>query len=73
MLKTFEFIGVLAGILGAFLVANGMMLAGYPAFTMSSVLLLACAYKQGNANLMLLQATFLLANVMGLFNFVLKG
>ncbi len=69
-MKALELIGVICGIIGAFLVANGMMSAGYPAFTVSSALLIYTAWRQENKNLMLLQSVFLCANINGLFNFL---
>jgi ABC-type Mn2+/Zn2+ transport system permease subunit len=69
MLKIVEFVGVLCGIIGSFLVANGMMMIGYPVFLTSSACLLFSAFKQGNKNLMLLQFVFLCANINGLINF----
>lgn len=69
----FEFIGVLCGIAGSFLVANGLFTIGYPLFTLSAFLLLYTAFKQANKNLMLLQFVFLLANINGLYTFFLKG
>jgi len=68
-----EFIGVLAGVIGSFSVANGLFTVGYPLFAFSSILLLSTAYKQNNHNLMLLQGVFLLANFNGLYTFFLKG
>lgn len=68
-MKYVEFIGVAHGIIGAFLVANGIMSIGYPAFTISSLLLAYTAWKQGNKNLLLLQGVFFCANVNGLITF----
>ena len=68
-----EFIGVLAGVIGSFSVANGLFTIGYPLFALSSIFLLYTAFKQHNNNLMLLQGVFLLANCNGLYTFFLKG
>ena len=65
-----EKIGAFCGILGAFLAAFGFGAFGYPLFTLSSIFLLRSSFLQGNKNLMMLQSAFLLANVVGVFNFV---
>ena len=70
-MKAIEFFGVILGILGAFAVANGIMQIGYCMFLASSVMLFATAFKQSNANLMLLQGVFALANLNGFYNFVI--
>ncbi len=68
-MKYLEFLGVVCGIAGSFLVANGLMQYGFPLFAFSSVCLLITAYKQRNKNLMLLQGVFLCANINGLITF----
>lgn len=68
-LEIAEFIGVICGIAGAFLVANGFFKTGYPLFTLSALLLFFTAYKQFNKNLMLLQFVFLCANINGMIHF----
>ncbi len=65
-----ERFGTVCGIIGAFLAAAGMGLYGYPLFFLSSIALCYSAVKQGNKNLMALQAAFLLANIIGLKTFV---
>lgn len=69
MVKVVEFVGVVCGIIGAFLVANGFMQIGYPLFAVSSAALLFSAWKQANKNLMGLQFVFLCANINGLITF----
>lgn len=68
-----ELIGVIAGIIGSFSVANGLFTIGYPLFTLSSLLLVYTAMNQKNINLVTLQGVFLLANFNGLYTFFLKG
>ena len=68
-MKRLEFIGVFAGILGAFLVANGVFKIGYILFTVSSICLVSTAFNQRNWNLVALQGVFLIANFNGLFTF----
>lgn len=67
-----ESIGVFCGVIGAFIVANAMPVIGYPFFTISSILLIYTAWKQKNANLVILQAVFILANINGLYTFFVK-
>lgn len=62
-----EKIGVICGIVGAFVVALGYPLQGYPLFTISSIALIYSARKQKNTNLLMLQSTFLAANILGIF------
>ncbi len=62
-----EKLGVLCGIIGAFVVALGYPLQGYPLFTVSSAALIYSAMKQKNSNLLMLQTTFLAANILGIF------
>ena len=68
-MKYVEFFGVICGVIGSFLVANGLMQFGYPVFLTSSACLLYTATRQKNKNLMLLQFVFLCANINGLINF----
>jgi hypothetical protein len=64
-----EKFGVALGIIGAFLVANELMLIGYPCFMGSSILLTYTAFKQHNKNLITLNAVYGLANANGLLHF----
>lgn len=68
-----EFIGVASGIMGSFLVANGLFKFGYPLFLLSSQLLVYTAFKQRNINLIMMQTVFLLANINGIYTFFFKG
>ncbi len=69
-LKVIEFLGVVCGIVGSFLVARGVLDIGFCLFFVSSVCLLSSAYKQKNGNLMALQGTFLFSNMLGVSNYV---
>jgi hypothetical protein len=69
-LKVFETLGTICGILGAFLVATKHGDIGYPFFFASSVSLLISAIGLGQRNFIALQGVFLLANIVGLFNYV---
>ncbi len=66
-----ERLGTIAGIIGAFLVALGFPPIGFPFFFISSVCLTYSAWKQGNRNLISLQAAFLCCNILGLWNWSL--
>jgi hypothetical protein len=70
MIKAFETIGTIAGIIGAFLVATKLGQYGYPFFFLSSVCLLTSAIKLKQRNFIALQGVFLSANIVGLFNYV---
>lgn len=69
IIKQAEKLGATLGILGAFLAASGFGVIGYPAFTVSSLLLCYTAYKQSNNSLMAMQGAFLAANLIGIFTF----
>lgn len=70
MTKILESIGTYAGIIGAFLVAIKFGQFGYPFFFVSSICLLISAIQLRQANYIKLQAVFLSANIIGLFNYV---
>jgi hypothetical protein len=70
MLKFFETLGTVCGILGAFLVAMKYGNVGYPFFFVSSISLLISAIGLRQRNFIALQGVFLLANIVGLFNYV---
>lgn len=70
MTKTLETLGTVAGIVGAFLVAFKLAQWGYPFFFASSLCLTVSAVKQKQNNYIALQGVFLLANVIGLANYL---
>lgn len=70
MTKFFETLGTVAGIIGAFLVATKYGQYGYPFFLVSSIALLISAIKFNQRNFIALQSVFLLANIIGAFNYV---
>jgi uncharacterized membrane protein YccC len=70
MTKTFETIGTIAGIIGAFLVATKFGQYGYPFFFLSSICLLFSAIRLKQKNYIALQGVFLLANILGLVNYI---
>lgn len=70
MTKILETLGTLAGIIGAFLVATKFGQYGYPFFLLSSLFLLVSAWQQKQKNYICLQGVFLLANLIGLANYI---
>lgn len=70
MIKIFELIGTITGIVGSFLVAFKMGQFGYPFFLISSICLLISAVKLKQRNFIALQGVFLSANIVGAFNYV---
>ena len=69
-MKYIETLGTICGIIGAFLVAMKFGNYGYPFFLVSSICLLFSAIKFRQLNFIALQGTFLLANIIGAFNYV---
>lgn len=69
-MKKIETLGTICGIIGAFLVAMKFGNYGYPFFLVSSACLLFSAIKFRQLNFIALQGTFLLANIIGAFNYV---
>lgn len=70
MSKALETLGTVAGIIGAFLVATKYGQYGYPFFLVSSIALLISAIRFNQRNFIALQGVFLLANIIGAFNYV---
>jgi len=70
MTKILETLGTIAGIIGAFLVAFKLGQFGYPFFFASSLCLTVSAIKQKQKNFVALQGVFLLANIIGLANYL---
>ena len=67
-----EFIGTACGILGAFSVALKCGAFGYPLFIFSSACLLISAIQKGQRNFIVLQAVFLVSNMIGVYNYALR-
>jgi len=68
MIKTISWIGTIASIIGSFLVAFKLFGIGYIFFLIGSASWLFVAIKTNNKPLGILNGTFALANVIGLFN-----
>ena len=66
-MKTISWIGTVASIAGAFLMAFGMMQYGYIAFSIGSVSCLYVAINKKDMPLITLNGTFFLANIIGLY------
>lgn len=64
-MKTLSWIGTITSVMGAFVVAVGMMLAGYSLFLVGSISWLIVAARRLDVPLGLLNACFLLANMIG--------
>lgn len=66
-MKTYiEWLGTIASILGAFLLPLGYPLIGYIAFSIGSVSWLGIGIYTKNKSLITLNATFFIANILGL-------
>ena len=63
--------GTVASILGAFLMAFGIVLAGYIFFTLGSISWLIVGYIRKDNSLITLNGTFFLANIIGLTRAIL--
>jgi hypothetical protein len=64
-------IGTIASILGAFLMAFGIVLAGYTCFTLGSISWLFVGIVKKDNSLITLNATFFVANIIGLTRAIL--
>lgn len=69
MITYISWVGTLTSILGSFLVANKMFQIGYILFTIGSISWLVVAIAKRDKPLGVLNATFFVANVIGLYNF----
>jgi len=67
---TLETFGTACAIVGSFLVAFKMGHIGYPFFFVSSIAMLIAAIGKNNRNYIALNSAFLMANIVGLFNYV---
>lgn len=71
MIKFFEWLGTFTSIIGSFVIAFGYMGIGYSFFLVGSFAWLTVGFMQHNRPLITLNATFFLANVIGLVRAVL--
>lgn len=68
--KILETIGTALAVIGSFLVAAKFGQYGYPFFFVSSISMLIAAIGMKNRNYVVLNSAFLMANIVGLFNYV---
>lgn len=69
MFNVIAWFGTLASILGSFAVATMFFKLGYVLFTFGSLAWLIVAYKKRDKALGVLNATFFVANLVGIYNF----
>lgn len=67
MIKTISWIGTITSILGAFLMAFGIVQYGYIAFSIGSISCLTVAGYKKDMPLIVLNGTFFIANIIGLY------
>lgn len=66
-----KWIGTIANVLGAFLVAFGIMLAGYTAFIIGSILWVCIGLGSKDKPLLIQSAIFLVANLIGMYHAII--
>jgi hypothetical protein len=67
MKKLVSWVGTLASIAGAFFMAFGLVQIGYPLFCVGSLCWLAIGFISKDSALLTLNATFFVANIIGLY------
>jgi hypothetical protein len=68
MIKMISWFGTLVSIIGAFCVASQIFLAGYILFSLGSISWLYIGIIKKDSALYILNGTFFLANILGLYN-----
>jgi hypothetical protein len=68
MIKIISWIGTLASIIGAFLVASQIVFVGYLAFIIGSASWLFVGVTRRDNSLITMNLVFFLANILGLYN-----
>jgi hypothetical protein len=68
MITFVSWFGTVASIIGAFAVANAMFQIGYVLFTLGSLSWLIVAFVRRDRSLGVLNGTFFLANLLGIYN-----
>ncbi len=68
MITFVSWFGTLVSILGAFAVANASFQIGYVLFTLGSLAWLIVAFVRRDKSLGVLNGTFFIANILGLYN-----
>ena len=69
-MKIISWIGTVASIFGAYLVALQFILIGYVAFSIGSITWLIVGVKRRDSALIVMNGTFFIANMIGLYNAV---
>lgn len=67
-MKIFSWIGTIASIAGAYLVALQFILIGYVAFSIGSFTWFIVGLRRKDSALIVMNATFFVANMIGLYN-----
>jgi hypothetical protein len=68
MINKISWLGTLSSIIGAFIVASKLFFLGYCFFIIGSLSWLLVGYYRKDKSLIVLNGTFFLANILGLFN-----
>ena len=68
MINKISWIGTLSSIIGAFIVASQLFFLGYCFFIIGSLSWLLVGYYRKDKSLIVLNGTFFLANILGLYN-----
>jgi hypothetical protein len=68
MIKFISWLGTLASIIGAFLVASQIIFIGYLAFIIGSASWLFVGFNRKDNSLIVLNGVFFLANLLGIYN-----
>ena len=63
-----KWIGMISNVLGAFLVAFGIMVAGYSAFIIGSIVWVCVGLGSKDKPLLIQSAIFLIANIIGMWH-----
>ena len=68
MMNKISWLGTMASIIGSFIVASQLFLIGYCFFIVGSVSWLIVGISRKDKSLVVLNGTFFLANILGLYN-----
>jgi hypothetical protein len=68
MINKISWLGTMASIIGAFIVASKLFFLGYCFFIIGSLSWLLVGFSRKDKSLITLNGTFFLANILGLYN-----
>jgi len=68
MINKISWLGTLSSIIGAFIVASQLFFLGYCFFIIGSLSWLIVGFSRKDKSLVVLNGTFFLANILGLYN-----